>query len=424
VSTGVDANIHGRHIDRASSHPYSGSTQDPQSRGHSQSQEKRSTARHPCADGLLRLGDGHNESSCGKQDNESQPWWYGSEWGVEEGGVMSSKESRRMFKSIHFRWVAAYLLLSCHLASLGIAATSAEEKVFRTELTGKSGELAVSPDGGRLLFKTNNPEHGLRLLDLHTGKIIPIPMESGRIWEMPNWSHDGKQIVAISTAVRDNRYDYDDMQLILLDPTTWRYRTIALGDGVKIFPFFSPDGKSVYFFKGAKREGGKTPASRYDLHRIELATGQGQQLTHEEFYQVGRGDDNGKTVLFNATPRARSVQDAFSSNSDMVLFQYDESTSSINRLSIGGSGGIFFFTRPKRDRAGNLYFIAARSRPGGGNYLWFLVRAQSDGANPTLFVELPISMNFDIARKTGEIFVMDLQGAEIVFRRLSEIAAH
>lgn len=325
----------------------------------------------------------------------------------------------------------ALLLLFCWMWPLGVAAKGIatmemeiEEKTLHTGLIGKGDEFAVSPEGTRLLFTTGSLTHGLRILDLRSGRIEAVPMESGHTWEMPSWSADGKQVVAISTAVRDSYYIVGDMQLILIDPETWKHRTIGSGAGVKIFPFFSADGKSIYYFKGAKRTSGVTPASRFDLYAIDLASGKEQRLTHEEFYQVTRGDDDGKTILFGAIPGAKTVKDAFGRKTREVLLRYSMTDAVLAPVGIDQSGGISLFGNPERDTAGNLYFVAARLPPGSGRYQWFLFRADAAGKAPIALTELPIGLDFDLARQKGEIWVMDKQGDEIVFRRLRALAEH
>jgi hypothetical protein len=317
----------------------------------------------------------------------------------------------------------AMLFALCTIKPSGAVSMDEPEKLFRTGLTDKEASVAASPDGNQLLFSTNNWLHGLRLLDTRSGKFDVIAVDQGKVWEMPAWSRDGKHVVAVSISIRDNRRNLDDMQLVSVDPKTWRGRAITASHGVKIFPFFSADNKSVYFFKGEIRESGKTPASRYDLYVIDLGSGKERRLTHEGFYQVNRGDDNGMTVLFNATPMAKSVKDAFSSNTAMTLFLYSETTQNVRSLPIQAGEGVFFFISPMRSRSGNLYFLAAKSRPGGGSYLWCLLRAQADGTKPVILRELPISMGFDMARDTNEIFVADRIGEELVVRRLRDSAA-
>ena len=337
---------------------------------------------------------------------------------MEARGVRDVTKTLRLAPT-HPWW--AMLWIVC--ATFALAAVAAEDNLFRIGLSGKRGMLAVAPDGGRLLFTTDSLAHGLRVLDLHTGKIDVIQAEAGRFWEMPNWSHDGKQVVAISTAVRNGYHIVGDMQVILIDPATWRHRTITVGEGVKNLPFFSADGNRVYYFKGVKRESGKTPASRFDLYSIDLATGQERQLTHEKFYLAGRGDDDGDSIIFSATPNAaKSMKDAFGKESRNALFHLQ--AGKLNPIAVDQRNGVFDFYKPQRDKKGNLHFIAAKERSGGGHFLWFLVRSGPDGSKPMTLTELPISMGFGIARRTGEIWVMDRAGDEIVFRRLDGLAAN
>ncbi|MBI5785502.1 MAG: PD40 domain-containing protein [Rhodocyclales bacterium] len=314
--------------------------------------------------------------------------------------------------------IGMVLLLWCAMYSLNASAADAEKKLFRTGLTAKRGMLSVAPDGSRLLFTTESLGHGLRLLDLRSGAIQVIPPEPNRIWEMPNWSHDGKQVVAVSTAVRDNRYIVGDQQLILLDPATWRHRAITTGDGVRNLPFFSANGKRVYYFKGVKRERGKTPASRFDLFSVDLDTGQERQLTDEKFYQAGGGCDGGESLVFSAIQSPK-----FPPQGKLIgwvkrgLFRQEGNR--LTTIAVDTRSGLFEFSEPALDQRGNLYFIAATERPDGGNFLWFLVRSEPDGTNPKTLAELPISMGFGIARNTDEIWAMDRRGDELVFRSVT-----
>lgn len=307
-----------------------------------------------------------------------------------------------------------------------------EEKVFRTELTGKRGDFSVSPDGSRILFSTNRLSDGLRLLDLRSGKIEVIPVEHGWTWGMPQWSADGKRVVAISTAVRDNRYIVGEQQVILIDPSNWKHSLITVGQGVRIFPFFSADGKTVYYFKGKKRDEGATLASGFDLYATDITSQREARLTEEGFYQVRLGsvDPTNRELLFIAAGGKTNK------GADNYVISFNLATHRLKRLSIEqmrdpvkaalerDGNAIFGFNHLDVDAAGNLYFIAAKLREGGGNYRWFVVKTTPEGQAPAILTELPISMNFDIARGTGEIYVMDKQGDQIVFRRLNVVANH
>ena len=321
------------------------------------------------------------------------------------------------------KWVKVLLMFVGISVSCSIAQADGVT-VFRTGLEANRARIAVAPDGERILFSTNRLAHGLRLLNLSTGEIRIIAPETGRTIGFPCWSPDGRQVAVVSAEIPGGHYSVDDMRILVFDSVSWNFRSIASGDGVKFSPFFSQDGKAVYYFKGKKRESEKTPASRYDLFAVDLARGQESQLTQEEFYQASDGDDATNNVLFSAIPRFdKRFKDALGQESENTLFVWDKATKIIAPIKVDQSSGIFDFSRPQRDRAGNLYFIAAKARP-GGHYLWYLVRSDKTGNRPELLTELPISMEFDIARKTGDIYVMDKDGKELIIRRLSIKAAN
>ena len=315
-------------------------------------------------------------------------------------------------------------LVILFLLSISCAMAQDGEKVYRTGLEASKGRFSLAPNGQQLVFETNQLAHGLRMLDLGSGKITVLPEESGRTFGFPDWSPDGKWIAVVSAVVKEGHYQLDAMEIVLLEVGSWQRRRIAVDESVKFFPFFSADGKTVYYFKGKIRTSGKTPASRYDLYAIDLAGGMETRLTHEEFYQAAKGDETNSAVLFSATPNFdKRFKDSQGKESRNALFLYDKVVGHVSPIRIDQSSGIFDFSGPQRDSAGNLYFIAAKVKP-GGSFLWFLIRADKAGAEAEVLAELPISMKFDIARNTGEIYVMDKEGKELTFRRLVVPAEH
>lgn len=323
--------------------------------------------------------------------------------------------------------VLVVVLLSMLWVSISLAAVDEEGKTYRTGLEAKKGRFSVSPDGRRLIFTTDSLAHGLRLIDLNSGNTTIIQEQIGRSFGFPSWSPDGQQIAVVSAAVRNNLYDVGDMEIVLIDTSTWKHRTIAAGDGVKFSPSFSKNGRTVYYLKGKKREGGKTVASRYDFHAIDLASGQEVKLTNEEFYEASAASDDGQFLLFDAVGGKRFFEprDAFAL-AMATLFAYDKLKGSITPLKIDQSGGFFDFNSPRRDRAGSLYFVATytpKGGPYGGPYRWFLVKADPEGKNLLPLTGLPIGLGFDIVQNTGEIYVMDKSGPEIIFRKLGVKAA-
>ena len=198
---------------------------------------------------------------------------------------------------------AAAVLAFCTACLLfSAAAMSAEEKVYRTGIKAFPRYFSVAPGGENLVFDVSKPFGGMRLLNLTTGKIQEIPGEPERVWEMGNWSADGKRLVAVSTGWKNRQYNRDDMKVILINPRDWSWQVISrTGAKVKITPFFSADGNNVYYFRGEARTEGATPAARFDLYSINLASRQEQRLSDDRFYQVAAGDvsTDGRTVYFS-----------------------------------------------------------------------------------------------------------------------------
>lgn len=307
------------------------------------------------------------------------------------------------------------------------AAMNQEETIIRTGMKGKAGrsiDWDVSPDGAKILFNTGRTTDGLLLLDVQKQQVSKIPNESGRFWEMAAWSHDGSQIVAISTAVRNNRYQVGEQEVILIDPGTWKYRTLTVSKGVNIFPFFSADGRTIYYFKGEKRDSGATPASRFDLYGYDLATDKETRLTHEQIYQVGGGYDDGRTIMFSAygiermpsiNPNSRRKQE------QQGIYVFDKASHQLRHFEVDQRDGFFNLYFGGKDALRNIYFKAAKLPPRGGRYVWFIYRCNPEGRNCTMLRGSEIGSYVKVATKTGEVFVSAVRDDEIVFRRLDQV---
>lgn len=302
-----------------------------------------------------------------------------------------------------------------------------EETIIRTGMKGKAGrsiDWDVSPDGAKILFNTGHMADGLLLLDVQKQQVSKIPSESGRFWEMAAWSHDGGQIVAISTVVRDNRYQVGEQEVILIDPSTWKHRTLTISKGVNIFPFFSADGRTIYYFKGEKRDSGATPASRFDLYAYDLATDKETRQTHEQIYQVGRGYDDEKTIMFSAygirrmpsiNPNSRRKQE------QQGVYVFDKASRQLRHFEVDQGDGFFNLYFGGKDALRNIYFTAAKLSPSGGRYAWFIYRCNPEGRNCTMLMGSQIGSDVKVAAKSNEIFVSAVQNDEIVFRRLTQV---
>lgn len=313
------------------------------------------------------------------------------------------------------------VLAFCFLFSTpSFSSLRAEElQVFHTKIYSITSfaRIAVVPDGSEVILEIAPLTNGLKVMNISTKEISPIPVEEGRVYLFASWSPDGKRLVVISSKRQGDLHNIDDMQICVLESGTWKSTTLTKGVGYRITPFFSVDGKTIYYFKGKRRNKGMTPASHYDLYAIDLGGGEERRLTYEEIYQMDSGDDDGQKVLFQAYGANRFSSKYFSKqfNRDIDqagLYLYVKENAAIVPLQIDQSNGVFNFYHPRRDRMGNIYFITNTLSSGGGGYARWLGRVSSSEKRVELLKELSVASSFDIARNVGVVFSIENKKGE------------
>jgi Tol biopolymer transport system component/DNA-binding winged helix-turn-helix (wHTH) protein len=115
-----------------------------------------------------------------------------------------------------------------------------------------------SPDGGKIVFAPWPWDIApditkLYVMDLKSRRVSPLS-GSEHLWS-PRWSPDGKYIAAVD----------EDRGLVLYELGTGKWKKIAGSAG---FPYWSLDGKYVYFDRQATDAEGK--AYRVDIHSGEI----------------------------------------------------------------------------------------------------------------------------------------------------------
>jgi len=348
-----------------------------------------------------------------------------------DDAIVARVSTRNPLARERFMWKT--LLFCCGLVLTALLpAAAAEEKIYRTGLKTESGDFSVSPNGDVLIFTTRKLSHGMRVIDLKTGAIRIVPSEPKRVLEMARWSRDGKQLIGVSSGVVDNHYHPGDSQVVLIDPRNWSQQTITSGSGVKADPFLSLDGKTVYYFKGKVRKIGATAASHYELFALNLADGREAQLTEESFYQAGHGDfyGDGEIIFAGMGTRQFSNLKGVDGIAEFRIFSFGLASHQLGLVPINNMGTLFEFSRPKADRNRTLYFQAGTKAQTGpnaysvtGRYAYSLLRSTSEGAAPVRLAWLPTWATYDIAKCTGDIYVSGERDGELVFRRLTEVAA-
>ena len=303
-----------------------------------------------------------------------------------------------------------------------------EGTVFRTGITGAGRKwnaafisYAVSPDGTRILFSAaNRNDDGFLLLNLKSGQVSQVPGEKGRRWFMPQWSRDGKQVLAISGSFQDRPHRQYEQRIILLNSADWSYRKLAIPVGRYNAPSFSADGKLVFFIKGTVWQ---PPESNrihglYSLYAYDLASGKERQLINEEAYVMTAGYDDGQELFFSALWTKQPPSLRPNSTKLLGIYALNKESSSLRLLEVDQGEELLDPHLEGLDKSGNIYFTANMK---GGNYIRTAYRCNAKGQNcARLTEEVYFFSNVEIAYQTGEVFVDDRLGNEIVFRRLSQ----
>ncbi|SBP88278.1 TolB family protein [Thiomonas delicata] len=339
--------------------------------------------------------------------------------------MIERKSIQNIFSPMRL-WVRVPSVILILVWLLHPPAFGAENNVFRTGLFNvKSGTVAVTPDGRALVFTTSHMPDGFRHLDLQTGQIRIINQNSRRFWHDPRWSHDGRRLVVVSAGVDPKGYyQLNDTQIALIDPRTWASRTLTQGNGVRLSPFFSNDGKTVYYFHAQIRERGMRPADNYDLYAIDLQNGVEKKITDEEFYKAMPGDMDGQgRILFTASVPSKHIpapkkKDPWGLSASLLTpFKLDLQGGRISEflISTGGQIGNEFYI-PRLDRLDNIYFKAAMANK--SPFVYAIYKVDAFGKNLTELSRIVIGYEFDVAWRTGDVIMMDQQGGELIFRGL------
>ena len=326
-------------------------------------------------------------------------------------------------RTLHIVEMVLVIFVSC--LSTTNSALSAEERFYKTGIHALPQYFSVSPSGEYLVFDTKQPLGGMRLLNLRTGVVGNVPAENERMWGMGNLSLDGKRMVAVSTGMRYGKVHLDDMKLIIVDLRDWSWQEISrAGDGVKITPFFSPDGEEVYYFKGVARTEGATPAAKYDLYVIHLATRKEERLTDSRFYQATVGDvsSGNKTVFFGRVGGEILGVEVDNSSDlrvrDSGIVAVDIRTKQVRLATQFDLARFVEIYSPKLDGIGRMYFAGITQAP-KSPFVFSVFRYDDKSKTPQRLADFSNWSSFDIAKRSGDIYVSDTRDGEVVFRRLA-----
>jgi tricorn protease len=130
----------------------------------------------------------------------------------------------------------------------GVASSPAPE---RTRLTNQFSDLALSPDGKKIVFVARGD---LFAASAHDGGDAQRMTSTPEIESQPVWAPDSRRVAYVSAR-------QGGQQVYLYDFATSAESAISTGSATDISPIFSPDGASLAFFRNRK-----------ELHVVDLAT--------------------------------------------------------------------------------------------------------------------------------------------------------
>lgn len=165
-------------------------------------------------------------------------------------------------------------------------------------------EPAYSPDGNRIVFRTESQNFGplknkldktgkrtsqIAEWDRSTGKVTYLT--DGDFWsDFPEYSPDGNRVVFQTRSAgfsgkfsaRKNEWGDPEQQIAEWDRKTGKVTYLTDGDGESSRPQYSPDGKKIVFATGALNLSGEPPARRYQIAELDVASGKFKYLTNGE----------------------------------------------------------------------------------------------------------------------------------------------
>lgn len=176
--------------------------------------------------------------------------------------------------------------------------------------------LALSPDGQTMAFsyeyfgidKTRHARTiGFYNLEKKEFSIFLIPGNQG--WSKPSYSWDGKKLVFTISLVTEKGMHWDKKKFAVMDLSDFSYEIITEDWGMRFWPSFSPDGKSILYRKPAKiRKSGKTRYKHWDIWEMDIQGEVKTQLTFYKYYQLWECFylSDGERVIFTGS-HSRSV---------------------------------------------------------------------------------------------------------------------
>jgi len=270
---------------------------------------------------------------------------------MKKMGLASNHNFQRSMRSVVFRCLAAFILVTLIITIVGCSAMQKEDSIK---------ELNFTPDGKKVVFdRCREGECGIQVYHLETGELAAYQSPKNEQWTMGKYSYDGKRIAFSVIPIRpDDSLDLGNMQIAVMDADGKNFKKVTTGPGAKLYPTFSHNGKKILYACAARiREKGGTPASQYDAWEVNLETGEQTRLTFFEYFYMGNltyFPDDERFIYYGYRP---GVYEGLKAYPDEKTFGRK-----MDELFVKGTGIIGVVVMKGRERIPNPYHFPRQTR--------------------------------------------------------------
>lgn len=253
-----------------------------------------------------------------------------------------------------------------------------------TEVTDSIGPVSFFPDGKTILFSAHrNAISNIYTYNLLTKKLEMLTSNSNPKYSYytPVISSDGSRIVFAGITNEFN----EGSHIYIMHVDGSNIRQLTNEHSWDVGPVFSPDGKEIVFFKGARYRhtstGGET-WSDWDIYSVKIDGTNLQKITNRQF--MGGGGlsmpPDRKSILFSATPMLRDpVSKKYPDFSSFIFLIDQYNPEPIEPLALIESYANF---SPSFSPDGNkIVFISFTKLKGRGYFDYNVFTMDSDGKN-------------------------------------------
>ncbi|MFZ1036053.1 MAG: hypothetical protein WAN57_02495 [Smithella sp.] len=163
------------------------------------------------------------------------------------------------------------------------------------------GSISFSPDGKKLLFtriKGDLPKM-IYMYNIKTGELIAYKSPVGEMWDEPEYSFDGKQIVFVTVPLKIEHItgrlfsektieaeDFNNSQIAVMEPDGKNVRKVTNTTGLKLYPSFSHSGRKIIC--ALQHDPNIRGVASTDIYEVDVKTGQQTRLTQFSFLWVSK----------------------------------------------------------------------------------------------------------------------------------------